>query len=116
MAKAFDAFDKAYAMDTNNVSLVSEIASYSYYSRLYKKAIVWLNLKNRKGKSDKDDMMLIGKSYYQLAEYPKADSIFNKIIVSQPDNMQAYIFSAKCSKINLLNVKFRGEGEEQDDH
>lgn len=97
LAKAFDAFDKAYAMDTNNVTLVSEIAFNSYYSRLYKKAIVWLNLKNRKGKSDKDDMMLIGKSYYQLADYPKADSIFNKVIEAQPDNMQAYVFLARTA-------------------
>ena len=97
LSKAFDAFDKAYAMDTNNVSLVSEIAFNAYYSRLYQKAIVWLNLKNRKGKSDKDDMMLIGKAYYQLAEYPKADSIFNQVIVSQPDNMQAYVFIARTA-------------------
>jgi tetratricopeptide (TPR) repeat protein len=97
LAKAFDAFDKAYAMDTNNVSLVSEIAFNSYYSRLYKKAIVWLNLKNRKGKADKDDMMLIGKSYYQLADYHKADSVFNKVIVAQPDNMQAYVFIARTA-------------------
>jgi len=97
LAKAFDAFDKAYARDTNNVTLVSEIAFNSYYSRLYEKAIFWLNLKNRKGKSDKDDMMLIGKSYYQLAQYPKADSIFNKVIEAQPDNMQAYVFLARTA-------------------
>lgn len=97
LAKAFDAFEKAYARDTNNVGLVSEIALNYYYSRMYKKAITWLNLKNRKGKSDKDDMMLIGKAYYQLAEYPKADSIFNKVIIAQPDNMQAYVFLARTA-------------------
>jgi len=42
-------------------------------------------------------MMLIGKSYYQLAQYPKADSIFNKVIEAQPDNMQAYVFLARTA-------------------
>jgi tetratricopeptide (TPR) repeat protein len=113
LSKAFDAFNKAYASDTNNVSLVSEIASNYYYSRMYKKAIIWLNIKNKKGKSDKDDLMLIGKSYYQLKEYPNADSIFNKVIVVQPDNMQAYLYLARTassmdptSELGLAQPKF----------
>ena len=97
LSQAFVAFEKAYAMDTNNVSLASEIASDYYYSRMYKKAILWINIKNQKGKTDKDDMMLIGKSYYQLKEFHNADSIFNKIIVAQPDNMQAYLYLARTA-------------------
>jgi len=113
LQKAFDAFNKAYAMDSNNVALVSEIASNYYYSRMYKNAINWLNIKNRKGKSDKDDLMLIGKSYYQLGEFKNADSIFNKVIVNQPDNMQAYVYSARTassldptSELGLAQPKF----------
>lgn len=113
LSKAFDAFEKAYAMDTNNVSLVSEIAFNYYYSRIYKKAITWLNLKNRKGKSDIDDVMLIGKSYYQLREFTNADSIFSKIIINQPDNMQAYVYLARTassmdptSELGLAHPKF----------
>ncbi len=97
LAKAFDTFKKAYAADTNNVSLVSEIASDYYYSRMYKNAIIWLNKKNKKGKSDKDDLMLIGKSYYQLGQFHNADSIFSKAIVNQPDNMQAYVYVARSA-------------------
>ncbi|HAQ20814.1 MAG TPA: hypothetical protein DCR40_16515 [Prolixibacteraceae bacterium] len=113
LSNAFDAFEKAYAMDTNNVSLVSEIAFNYYYSRIYKKAITWLNFKNRKGKSDKDDLMLIGKSYYQLGEFTNADSIFSKIIIDQPDNMQAYLYLARTassmdptSELGLAYPKF----------
>ena len=95
LLKAFDTYKKAYAADSNNINLVSEIASNYYYSRMYKEAITWLNIKNRKGKSDKNDLMLIGKSYYQLAEFPKADSIFSQIIVNQPDDMQAYLWVAR---------------------
>jgi len=72
LSQAFAAFEKAYALDTNNVSLASEIASNYYYSRSYGKAILWINLKNQRGRVDKDDMMLIGKSYYQLKEYRNA--------------------------------------------
>jgi len=97
LSQAFEAFEKAYTLDSNNVSLASEIASNYYYSRMYKKAILWINLKNQKGRTDKDDMMLIGKSYYQLKEYRNADSIFNKLIAAQPDNMQAYLYSARTA-------------------
>jgi tetratricopeptide (TPR) repeat protein len=113
LLQAFDAFKKAYAMDTNNISLVSEIAFNYYYSRMYKNAIIWLNIKNRKGKSDKDDLMLIGKSYYQLAEFHNADSVFSKIIEVQPDNMQAYVYLARTassmdptSELGLAQPKF----------
>lgn len=113
VAKAFDAYNKAYSLDTNNTSLISEIASNYYYSRLYKKAIVWLNVKNKKGISDKDDLMLIGKSYYQLADFHRADSIFNKVTIVQPDNMQAYVYLARAassmdptSELGLAQPKF----------
>ena len=97
MIKAFDTYKKAYAMDSNNVILISEIASNYYYSRWYKDAVIWMNIKNKKGKSDKDDLMLMGKAYYQLAEFPKADSIFNLVVVNQPDNMEAYIWIARAA-------------------
>lgn len=113
LQKAFDTFNKAYEMDSNNVSLVSEIASNYYYSRMYKNAITWLNKKTKKGKSDKDDMMLIGKSYYQLGEFKNADSIFNKVIINQPENIQAYVYSARTassldptSELGLAQPKF----------
>jgi tetratricopeptide (TPR) repeat protein len=113
LSKAFDAFDKAFALDSTNASLASEIALNYYYSRMYKKAIIWINLKNRMGKSDKDDLMLIGKSYYQLSEFNNADSIFSKIIESQPENMQAYLYLARTassmdptSELGLAQPKF----------
>ena len=113
LAKAFDSLTKAYALDSNNVTLASELASDYYYAHWYKNAIKWLNIKNRKGKSDKDDMMLIGKSYYQLSEFHKADSIFTKVIANQSDNMPAYVYSARTassldptSELGLAQPKF----------
>lgn len=113
LIKAFDSLNKAYAMDSNNVILVSEIASNYYYSRWYNNAINWLNIKESKGKSGKDDLMLIGKSYYQLGEFHNADSIFNKVVATQPDNMQAYVYLARSassldptSELGLAQPKF----------
>ena len=113
LVKAFDNYKKAYAMDSNNVNLVSEIATYYYYSHWYKDAIVWLNIKNKKGKSDKDDLMLMGKAYYQLAEFPKADSVFNQVIINQPENLQAYLWIARTAssmdptnELGLAHPKF----------
>lgn len=97
LVKAFATYKKAYAMDSNNVALVNEIALNYYYSRWYKDAVIWLNLKNKKGKTDKDDLMLIGKSYYQLADFAKADSVFNLVVASQPENMQAYLYIARTA-------------------
>jgi len=113
LIKAFDTYKKAYAADSNNVNLISEIALNYYYSRMYKEAITWLNIKNRKGKSDKNDLMLIGKAYYQLADFTKADSIFNLVVVNQPDNMQAYVYIARTAssmdptnELGLAHPKF----------
>jgi len=113
LVKAFDSYKKAYAMDSNNVNLASEIALNYYYSRWYKDAIIWLNIKNKKGKTDKDDLMLMGKAYYQLSEFPKADSIFNLVVVNQPENMQAYVYIARTassmdptSELGLARPKF----------
>ena len=113
LGRAFESFEKAYSMDPKNVNLASEIALDYYYSRMYKKAIIWLNIKSQRGKADKDDLMLIGKSYYQLAEFHQADSIFSKIIAEQPDNMQAYVYLARTassmdptSELGLAQPKF----------
>ena len=113
LSKAFDAFNKAYAMDTNNVNLASEIALNYYYSRMYKKAIKWFNIKNKKGKIDKDDLMLIAKSYYFLKDYQNADNVFSKVVEKQPDNIPAYLWLARTdtkidstSELGLAKPKF----------
>jgi len=113
LVKAFDAYDKAFAMDSNNVNLAAEIASSYYFTHWYKGAITWFNIKNKKGKTDKEDLMQIGKAYYQLKEFTKADSVFSKAIADQPDNMQAYIWLATTassmdptSELGLAKPKF----------
>jgi tetratricopeptide (TPR) repeat protein len=97
LVKAFDAYDKAFAMDSSNVNLAAEIASSYYFTHWYKGAIKWINIKNKKGKTDKEDLMQIGKAYYQLKDFTKADSVFSKAIADQPDNIQAYVWRARSA-------------------
>jgi tetratricopeptide (TPR) repeat protein len=97
LVQAFDKFDIAYKMDPTDLNLLSEVSSYAYYSHLYKETIKWLKLKNSKGKVDKDDQMIIGKSYYQLTDFKGADSAFNKVIETQPENIQAYVYIARSN-------------------
>ncbi len=97
LAQAFDKFDKAHELDPNDLSLVSEVASYAYYSRFYKEAIKWYTLKMNGGKGENDDQMLVGKSYYQLTDFKEAEASFNKVIEKQPDNIQAYVYIARSN-------------------
>jgi tetratricopeptide (TPR) repeat protein len=97
LAKSFENFEKAYDMDTNDVSLVSDVAFYAYNSRSYKDAIHWYTIKDRKGESEKDDLMMLAKSYYQSNDYRSADSMFTLITNKQPDNISAYTWAARAA-------------------
>jgi len=113
LVKAFDTYDKAFAMDSTNTNLAAEIASLYYYTHWYKGAIKWFSIKNKKGKTDKDDLMQIGRSYYQLKEFTKADSVFSKAMADQPDNISVYVWLATTassmdptSELGLAKPKF----------
>ena len=63
--------------------------------------------------SDNDKLILIGKSYFNQGEFQKADSIFSKVIVNQPDNIRVYVYlarTASCmdptSELGLAKPKF----------
>jgi tetratricopeptide (TPR) repeat protein len=104
LVHSFEKFEKAYEMDTNDINLITEIANDYYYSKFYKKAIEWINLKNSKGKVDKDDLLWIAKSYYQLADYKNAEIAYGKVIEKQPDNIQAYNLQARA--VTYLDPNF----------
>jgi tetratricopeptide (TPR) repeat protein len=89
------------------------VGLYAYYQHFYKEAIKWITLKNRKGKTDKDDLMWIARSYYFLGDWHNADSVFNLVIEKHPDNIPAYVFQARAlssmdptSELGLAEPKF----------
>jgi tetratricopeptide (TPR) repeat protein len=111
--KSFQQLRKAYALDPEDYNLLSETALDYYYAQRYAEAVDMFNLKASKGKADKGDDMLVGKSYYQMKEFGKADTVFSQIIAEQPDNMQAYLYLARTysnmdpsSEIGLAAPKF----------
>jgi tetratricopeptide (TPR) repeat protein len=93
--KAFDNFKKAYAMDESDRALLAEMATNYYYSKRYKEAIATYELKAQKGWSDKSDPTMIARSYYNLADYPKAEETFNKIVEADPKNIDAHLWLAR---------------------
>ncbi len=93
--KAFANMMKAYELDPSDASLLSELALDNYYARRYQEAIRIFELKAAKGQAGKGDPMLIGKSYYQLNNLSKSDSVFSSIIQSNPEDIQAYLYLAR---------------------
>jgi tetratricopeptide (TPR) repeat protein len=112
--KAFEQMKKAYAIDPSDDALLSEMALDYYYSRRYQDAIETFELKAVKGLAGKGDPMLIGKSYYQLKNWTKCDSVFSNVITNSPDDMQAYVYLARTysnmdptSELGLAAPKFQ---------
>jgi tetratricopeptide (TPR) repeat protein len=93
--KAFEQLKKAYARDETDKALLSEIAMNYYYSRRYKDAVEMFKLKAEKGWAAKNDPMLIGKSYYQLKDWPNADKTFSEIVGREPENIEASLYLAR---------------------
>ena len=56
-----------------------------------------LELKASKGWAAKTDPMMIARSYYMLADYPKADETFGKIVAAEPKNFEAHLFLARTA-------------------
>lgn len=100
LAQAFSNLNKAYEMDTNDLTLVNEMAQAYYYARWYPQSIAMYEKKiehtpksNMKVKLQ--DMMQIAKMYYMMGDYGKADTAFMAVTALEPDNIQAYLFDAR---------------------
>jgi len=111
--KSFAQLEKAYELDPSDNALLSEIALDLYYARRYKDAIRVFKIKAAKGIQGKGDPMLLGKAYYQINDYPHADSVFSSVISTMPDDMQALLYIARTysnmdptSELGLAAPKF----------
>ncbi len=92
--KAFEKLMIAYKLDTVNHDLVSDISLNAYNTKRYSLAIEMLNKKINFGKSGLNDYYLLGKAYYQTAQYEKAISTFDKALGIEPDNMTILTWKA----------------------
>lgn len=91
---AFEKLVTANQMEPNDIELVSDIAFNAYFNKKYALAADMMNKKIAFGKTDKNDYMLLGKAYYQLGSYDKADTALNTVISMDADFMQAYVWLA----------------------
>ena len=103
----------AYKMDTTDLDLLSNIASYAYSYRRYGFASEVISKKIAKGKAVPMDYMNLGKVYYQTKQYGKADTTFTRLTQLDSTNVQAYIWLANTyasmdpdSKLGLAKPKY----------
>lgn len=97
LARSLTQFMKAYELDSTNVTLVSELANNFYNARWYEGAIKMYQRKAelKGGEENYDDIMRIGKSFYNLEMSEKADIVFSRCIELQPDDIEARLFKAR---------------------
>jgi len=113
LAKAYESYDKAITFGEEDLNIVQEKAIAQYNNKNYLGAAETWNRLIAKGKDTEDNFLKIGKSYYQGKDFDKAGAIFDQMITKYPDDIQAYLWSARSasakdpdSKLGLTTPKF----------
>jgi tetratricopeptide (TPR) repeat protein len=106
--KGFDMLLKAYSLDSTDVELITDIAYNAYYNRKMPLVVEMLNKKIEIGEAQSADYMLLGKTYYQIAQnstdtavqrenYNLALNTFKKLTDKDSENVQAYLWIANTT-------------------
>ena len=113
LTKAYESYEKAITFAEEDINLIQEKANSQYtYKRYVDAADTWKRLLS-KGKDSEENMIQIGRAYYQGKEYDKADELLNQLIAKYPNYIPAYLLSARNafgkdpdSKLGLAKPKF----------
>ena len=113
LVKGYEAYEKAITFGDEDVNLIQEKANTHYMHKQYAHAAEnWKRL-IAKGKDSEENFLQIGKAYYQGKEFDKADEVFSQMIAKYPDQISAYLWSARNasakdpdSKLGLGKQKF----------
>jgi tetratricopeptide (TPR) repeat protein len=92
--KGFEMLKMAYESDTTDMEIVDDIAVNGYFMKRFPLAIEMLQKKIALGNATTNDYMYLGKTYYQLGQYGKADTVFTMVTQKDPDYLQAYVWIA----------------------
>ena len=92
--KAFEAYDKAYEMSSDDKSLINEIAVSLYNYKRFNESAKYFEKLIALGKTEANDYLQVGKAYSQAKNYTKADSALTILIQKYPDNIQGYVWLA----------------------
>ena len=113
ITRAFDAYDKFLSFNPKDKNTINEIANKNYTFRRYENAAkTWAKLIDP-AKDNTDDLMRIGRAYYNGESYKTADSLFSAIIAKSPGYIPAYLWDANTftkmdpdTKLGLAKPKF----------
>ncbi len=113
ITRAFSEYDKFLSFNPKDKNLIGEIANQNYAFRRYETAAkTWSKLIDP-AKDNTDDLMKIGRAYYNGENYKTADSVFSAIIAKTPNYVPAYLWDANTytkmdpdTKLGLAKPKF----------
>jgi tetratricopeptide (TPR) repeat protein len=92
--KGFDAYEKAITFADEDVNLIQEKANMQNAYKFYNEAAdTWTRLIS-KGKDSEDNLLRIGRAYYQGKNYDKAEALFDQMIAKYPNAITAYSWAA----------------------
>lgn len=92
--KGFEAYEKAITFADEDVNLIQEKANMQNAYKFYNEAAdTWTRLIS-KGKDSEDNLLRIGRAYYQGKNYDKAEALFDQMIAKYPNAITAYSWAA----------------------
>jgi tetratricopeptide (TPR) repeat protein len=111
--RAFIEYSKVLNYNPQDRNLLNEIANACYNFKRYEGAAkTWSKLIDPSN-DNAEDLMRIGRAYYNGQKYKTADSIFNLVVVKSPNYVSAYQWIARTyskmdpdSKLWLAKPKF----------
>jgi tetratricopeptide (TPR) repeat protein len=98
---------KAYQMDTSQTELLNQAISSFIKVKDYARAAEIVIKKTMLKKDISNDYYILGKLYYNLHEYHKADSVLSINISLDPGNIKGYLWKA-YSLVNLDTTSKEG--------
>jgi tetratricopeptide (TPR) repeat protein len=93
--RAYGEYGKALTYDPEDISLLTEIANSYYTYRRYDQAAKTWSKVIALGKNTPRDYMQLGRWYLNAEKFKSADSVFSQVIKMDPNNIDAYVFTAR---------------------
>jgi tetratricopeptide (TPR) repeat protein len=111
--RAFGEYNKVLALKPGDKALLSEMASNYNLFRRYDGVAITLSKMLDPAKDNTEDLMRIGRAYYNGEKYKTADSVFISITTKSPAYIPAYLWIANTYskmdpdlKLGLAKPKF----------
>ncbi len=104
LQRAFSEYTKVHEMRPQDRAVLSELATNYYNFRQYDKAAkTWAKLIDPNNEKP-EDLMQIGRAYYNGEKFRTADSVFSAIVKKSPNYVPAHLWMARAaSKMDTDN-------------